>query len=242
MDPLMGLLLLGFAGGAIWIFGDDASGDEAETAIDVASLELVAGTSADETLDGNEGGDRVVGNGGQDVLAGNGGNDLVEQSGDRYSWLMGGEGDDILDASGTTAGNSLYGGAGADTLIGGEGNDNVFASGYTDSSFGGSVSDRYGDDGEADVIYGNGGDDLIHFTGGDLVSGGEGRDTYLLFDPDDATADGNQGVITDFDAAGGETVSIFGDVDAGLSVVPAEQISWTTSGDDVEVRLNAKRC
>jgi hypothetical protein len=77
------------------------------------SLNPIAGTSADETLNGTSGGDYIAGGDGNDTLTGQGGDDV----------LFGGAGSDTLD--GGPGNDVLIGGLGSDTMDVGLGSDLV---------------------------------------------------------------------------------------------------------------------
>ncbi|MDJ1008540.1 MAG: hypothetical protein QNJ13_12020 [Paracoccaceae bacterium] len=254
MEVLLGLLLLGLAGGAAVGLGggDDDDGIETTTLeneeVNKEELNFIEGTEDGETLDGEDEGDWILGNGGWDYLNGHGGDDYLESGTDEsgynysYDYLYGGAGNDTLDASQTTSWNYLNGGEGADTILGGEGGEYLIANGYEDSSWNSTHSDFYGDDGETDILNGNGGSDQLLFAGGDVASGGEGRDTFFIYDTDDAAEDNNPATITDFDTEAGERLYVYGDVsdEEGHDYVDATELSWTTDGDDVLVQVGGE--
>ncbi len=111
---------------------------------------------------------------------------LTTVSGD--DTLNGGAGNDVLTAAGGT--DQLFGGAGNDTLNGGDGNDTLTDHEGVNALLGGGgndVFDRVGYSGSS-----NGGSDLL--------TGGAGRDTYLLYADDARYSPQFQkaDVITDF--------------------------------------------
>ncbi|NJR60794.1 MAG: peptidase [Cyanobacteria bacterium CRU_2_1] len=75
--------------------------------------ETLYGTSADETLDGQDGNDTLYGNGGRDTLIGGDGNDLIYGS-SQADTISGGTGDDIIYANG--GGDAIDSGIGMDTV------------------------------------------------------------------------------------------------------------------------------
>ncbi len=98
------------------------------------------------------------------------------------AFLMGGAGNNTLDASAFTTGpvylygldgnDVLMGGYGADQLRGGDGDDTLYGGGGADS--------LYGEDGN-DTLNGGGSIDLlVGPDGNDLLSGGNGNDTYVF--------------------------------------------------------------
>lgn len=101
----------------------------------------------------------IVGTGGNDVLKGTIGHDV----------LVGLAGNDIMN-----------GGAGNDLINGGSGNDLIRGWTGNDTIYGGAGNDRlYGDAGR-DVINGGAGNDWIAGGNGDVLTGGHGRDTFVL--------------------------------------------------------------
>jgi Ca2+-binding RTX toxin-like protein len=85
------------------------------------------------------------------------------------------EGDDLLDASGSSLGLVISGGEGGDVINGGSGADIIFGDQEGDPSLGG-----------ADVIHGKGGDDTLYGGGGDdEMYGGLGNDALFGQDGND---------------------------------------------------------
>ena len=210
-------------------------------------------------------GDRLTGGPGDDYLNGGAGNDRVQESTSGYigelaqdltltltnstltglgvdrligieaATLLGGAGDDILDASefsgfvyilgmagndqltGGLAGDLISGGVGDDVLDGGNGNDSLFGMEGDDTlkgSFGDdSLDGGDGDDGIAgsfgnDLIFGQmGKDTLLGGDGSDILLGGGGRDTVIGGSGSDQV-NGNGGKNTLVGGIGG---SLFGD-------------------------------
>ncbi|MDJ1008541.1 MAG: hypothetical protein QNJ13_12025 [Paracoccaceae bacterium] len=272
MEVLLGLLLLGLAGGAaVGLGGGDDDGDDAATldneeteGLVKEELNPVVGTENGDYLDGGEEGDWVLGNGGDgDILNGNGGDDYLELGpetppGDDeasyyyyFASAFGGAGDDTIDATGIDSSTVvaaydphifLHGGEGADTVEGSEFGDSIYANGLETYNSSGSNVDEYADDGEVDVLNGNGGSDGMFFAGGDIVSGGDGRDFFYMFDADDAAEDNNPAIITDFDSAGGEILYVYGDVtEKGYTLVDESAVDYAFTDDgDVEVTVDGE--
>lgn len=175
------------------------------------------GTDGDDTLDGSLGDDEISGLGGDDVIQGSDGNDRIDGSGGNDS-LYGGYGAD-----------TIHGGAGDDEIVGDppfHGNDrwspprDYGASDYID---GGDGNDRFYEwQGGSNTIIGGAGDDVFHYVssrpepeyyefwpveGVDRLTGGEGRDTYMIGYTDHSPAD----VITDFETGpGGDALDVSG--------------------------------
>jgi Ca2+-binding RTX toxin-like protein len=155
----------------------------------------LAGTTGAETLVGGFFNDRLSGLGGADRLEGKIGDDSIN----------GGGGNDVI-----------LGGFGADTLEGGSGNDRFFVTAHVfidEQSFagddyltGGPGSDIFADSAGHNVLAGDDGADIFHVTSlGDAdtsstVSGGTGRDTYILDTPEDFSGDvvATDYLVTDF--------------------------------------------
>ena len=114
----------------------------------VSSIEVLIGTSFDDSLEGaatademrgGSGVDRIYGKGGADILYGDDGNDFIfggadnDQifGGNNDDRLYGEDGDDTI--NGGTGNDILYGDAGADSLTGGDGNDTFFGGAGNDS-------------------------------------------------------------------------------------------------------------
>ncbi|WP_103258867.1 calcium-binding protein [Tabrizicola aquatica] len=99
----------------------DPSRNRGEAALDILiEIENLAGTSAADSLYGDDLGNLLLGGAGNDLLFGRTGADSLEgEAGDDF--LEGGEGNDFL--SGGVGNDRLYGGSGDDVLIGGAGRD-----------------------------------------------------------------------------------------------------------------------
>lgn len=129
--------------------------------------DTLAGTSADDVLNGLAGDDTLSGKKGDDILWGGEGNDI----------LIGNAGDD-----------NLNGGAGKDVLYGHEGNDTLNAGGgddtsanrYIDSLYGGAGNDKLVSDGGKDRLFGGDGNDTLIGYDGDSLSGGNGNDNLIV--------------------------------------------------------------
>jgi Ca2+-binding RTX toxin-like protein len=169
--------------------------------------ELAVGTSGDDvfiakpgsSFDGNkdvvelaEGNDTVdvskSSDGGNNIDAGSG-NDQVSLGKD--DTVLGGEGNDILDASGGRGGNSLFGGSGDDKLI----------------------------TGNNDRVFGNEGNDTFILNGsGSKIAGGEGSDRFeFIFDSNPASQPLNR--ILDFNS-GEDKIAISGVGNADVTYDP----------------------
>lgn len=189
----------------------------------LGQVSSAAGTDGGDMLDGSLGGDEISALGGDDIIQDNDGNDRID-GGDGNDSLYGGYGAD-----------TIYGGAGDDE-IGGDppfhGNDRWSpprAYGDPDYIDGGDGNDTFYEwQGGPNTIIGGAGDDVFHYVssrpepdyleftpveGVDRLTGGVGRDTYVIGDTDHSPAD----MITDFEAgAGGDVLDLSG----LLSILP----------------------
>lgn len=141
-----------------------ASGAGSDLLVDVENVvgtgggDSLAGSAADNRLDGLDGDDLLTGAAGADWLEGDLGNDT----------LAGGEGDDLL--AGEAGDDSLQGDGGSDWMLGREGADRLEAGAGADGLFGGQGNDTL--DGGADD------DELDGGLGNDLLFGGAGADWF----------------------------------------------------------------
>ena len=141
------------------------------------------GDDANEAMFGEEGNDQLRGRDGNDMLSGGDGNDSL-RGGDGDDELLGGDGNDNL--RGEDGDDTLVGGAGNDTLRGGDdddellgedGNDNLRGDNGDDLLSGGADNDTLrGGNGDDDLFGGDGNDNLRGDRGDDDLSGGAGND------------------------------------------------------------------
>ncbi len=99
----------------------DPTRNRGDAALDrLVEIEHLTGSSAADSLYGDDLGNRLLGGAGNDLLSGRGGDDSLEgEAGNDF--LDGGAGRDVL--NGGAGNDSLYGGDGDDVLIGGAGRD-----------------------------------------------------------------------------------------------------------------------
>lgn len=140
----------------------DALGGDDRVFVDKNVLRpmLINGGLGDDQIIAGAGDDRLIGGREQDTLTGNDGNDN----------LRGNDGSDLL--QGNDGNDSIDGGAGSDFVRGGNGNDNLTGGAGTDQMFGESGNDRFfARDGDLDTL-----------------SGGDGDNTLVTSDANDAAA------------------------------------------------------
>ncbi|MCX7423933.1 MAG: FG-GAP-like repeat-containing protein [Planctomycetia bacterium] len=172
--------------------GDDSlvGGEGLDTLLGGAGRDSLRGGDGNDRLNGRGGADTISGGLGDDYLIGGEGIDLLAESGDvnfllkqttltglgvdrltqfEKAMLTGGDGANVLDASGS---NLIV------TLIGGGGNDLLKGGSRSDSLVGGDGDDTLlGDDGHDWLTGGFGNDLLSGGTGNDHLSGDAGSDT-----------------------------------------------------------------
>ena len=138
-------------------------------------MNVILGTSNNDTLHGTANADCILGLGAQDTIFGNGGDDFIN-GGDGNNVIRGGIGNDLV--FGGSAQDSLFGEAGNDTLNGGQGDDQCRGGPGNDALFGGDNQDLLlGEDGN-DQVFGDGGDDRLNGgPGTDVLDGGANNDT-----------------------------------------------------------------
>ncbi len=168
---------------------------------------LTATDSADLLLGIKESNTRIIGDrrnniidasiaaGRNQIYAGDGADELYAYQNDR---LFGEGGNDILDATDGTSGNELNGGTGEDKLFAGT-NDRLFG--------------------------GDGNDTLFAGLGGNTLTGGNGKDTFILAA---ASLPTQVNIITDYQA-GTDTLQIFGIPGIGNDIT---KLTATRQGSD----------
>lgn len=172
----------------------------------LGAANYIRGADGNDTLTGGDRFNDVNGNKGEDSIVGR------SQTGD---WLLGGQGNDQIDASASSGRNILNGNMGVDTVTGGSGGD--------------TLRGGQGDD----LIRGGAGDDLIF---GDLgvntITGGAGADIFRN------GAGVARDLITDFNLAEGDRVQIDAHLTYAASQVGGD-VEIAVSNGDVLVLQNA---
>jgi Ca2+-binding RTX toxin-like protein len=191
---LIGAAQLVFAGQADWVEGtaqadtigsgwqdfDGQSVGQVRRISAAGGNDVVAGTTAADTLDGGTGHDRLDAGTGRDLLLGGAGNDLL-RAGDHADTLMGGWGDDRL--FGGAGHDVLNAGAGRDTLFGEDGDDSLTLGAGGGLASGGLGKDRPHAGSGAATLWGGAGDDLLIANlsqTGHRLAGHGGADTFVL--------------------------------------------------------------
>ncbi|TAD78170.1 MAG: calcium-binding protein, partial [Oscillatoriales cyanobacterium] len=137
-----------------------------------SQADALKGLAGNDTIFGLDGADNILGDDGEDSLFGNAGNDFID-AGNGNDVVYGGKGND-----------RILGGGGNDSLYGNDASDAVFGGDDNDVIFGGKGDDSLGGDAGDDSVLGQLGNDfLLGGSGNDAVSGGEGDDTLAGIDP-----------------------------------------------------------
>ncbi|WP_323783282.1 hypothetical protein [Thalassovita sp.] len=212
--------------GETQIRGDQGNDTITGSATDDEILDHQAGTVSVEGFDNDivsagAGDDVLMHQFGDDSYSGGAGDDLLYSIQDEADAAPdavvfdGEEGDDTLVGSIVGAGDNLIGGAGDDLLVSGMVRGDVSSEtvGETTTL---TIERAIGDAG-ADTLDGGAGDDIILFDRADSVAGGDGADDFRLDLNDDAAADGDFAIITDYDRA--EDVIALHVADAGAATV-----------------------
>lgn len=206
-----------------------------------AHVENAMGTSANDTLTGDDNANLITGDGGDDHIAGLGGNDtlyggvgIVDPS-DGSDTIAGGDGADYI--VGNTGDDVLYGGIGvadsegsSDTIFGGYGRDAIYGNAGDDFLYGGGTladpndtEDTIAGGKGADYIIGNGGNDVI-YGGGGTADPSDTGDTIYAGVGDDVVY-GN----------GGNDLIIGGPGNDQMHGGVGDDIYWFTSGSGIDV-------
>ena len=194
--------------------------------------DTISGLNGNDIIDGGAGQDSIAGGNGNDNIIAGSGNDEI--NGDRGAdiilgeegndTIFGGAGkDNIIAGSGN---DEINGDGGADTILGEEGNDTIFGGAGNDILTGGIGDDNLSGGNGKDTITGGVGNDFLNGGSGndrlsgvdsstygtgeiDTLSGGFGRDTFVLGDADNVfyddgdaltTGESDFALITDFNS------------------------------------------
>jgi Ca2+-binding RTX toxin-like protein len=172
----------GFASIALSGGGGGTGGGEIDLSwVTITNIQSVIGSPGADTLTagpfgavlrGQDGADSIVGGAGFNQINGNKGDDTIVGHSQVGDWLLGGQGNDLIEATASTGGNILNGNLGNDTISGGSGADSLRGGQGDDVIHAGSGSDWISGDLGSNTIYGAQGMDTFHAGGGhDAVSG-----------------------------------------------------------------------
>jgi Ca2+-binding RTX toxin-like protein len=186
-DPLSGTAPIGSGGqtSSISVAVTDhpviveLTGAAAATSSAAAPAQLIGTAGADvlvgpdgqsNYIRGGDGADSILGGSGFNNVNGNQGDDTIVGRSAVGDWLVGGQGNDSITATGSSAHNILAGNLGDDTLHAGSGGDSLRGGQGDDSLLGGAGSDWLSGDRGHDTLTGGGGADIFHTAPGMGVS------------------------------------------------------------------------
>jgi Ca2+-binding RTX toxin-like protein len=185
--------------------GDDVlTGAPGGDSIDgVAGNDTITGVDGQNTLHGGDGDDSIVGGPGFNAINGNTGQDTLVGQSHVGDWLLGGQGNDSIDATASTGHNIVNGNLGSDTLHGGSGGDTLHGGQGDDLIVGGAGNDWISGDLGHDTLTGGAGADVFHVASGNtltvITDFNAGQGDHLLLDAGatwSATASGADTEIT----------------------------------------------
>jgi Ca2+-binding RTX toxin-like protein len=153
----------------------------------LAGDDTITGSTGSDTLFGGDGADRITTGPDANFVNGNKGDDVIIGRSGVGDVLFGGQGNDWIDATGSSGHNIINGNLGNDLVLGGSGGDFL-----------------RGGQGDDLVVGGSGADTLSGDLGHNTLTGGGGADVFH--------AHAGQDVVTDFNLAQGDRVQI----DAGM--------------------------
>jgi len=161
--------------------------------------DTIVGADADELLRGDAGADSISGGSRFNSINGNTGDDSIVGRSTVGDWLLGGQGDDRIDASASSGHNLVNGNLGDDRVLGGGGGDILRGGQGDDEVTGGAAADWLSGDLGHNTLAGGGGADTFH--------AGHGVDRVLDF----SLAEGDRvlldpGVVYTASQAGSDTV------------------------------------
>ena len=211
----------------------EATGTLGGATVEPDPIDTITGGAGDDVLTGTTGNDALIGGDGSDTIRGGAGSDTV-YGGRDADVVYGNQGSDVL--YGNQGGDKLFGGQNSDTVYGGQDEDVVYGNLSDDVLYGNLGADVvYGGQDEDvlyggqndDTLFGNLGDDLLFGNlGNDTLVGGAGNDTLQGgggADQFNVQSGGGADVITDFDAAAGDRVSVQTNIN-GTGIDEAEDV------------------
>jgi len=177
-----------------------------------AGADTITAGDGGHVLFGGDGNDVITGGTGFDVVNGNKGDDTISGHSSVGDWLSGGQGDDVITATGGGA-NVINGNLGNDTLTGGAGHDVIRGGQGADSIVAGSGDSWIsGDRGDDTIQAGAGSDVIFSFSGAgaDRVLGFDPLHDRVLIDPSAHVSVSQVGSDTLVDLGGGDQVVLVG--------------------------------
>ena len=156
------------------------------------------------------GNDQITGGLKFNQINGNLGNDSIVGRSQVGDDLMGGQGNDTLNATLSTAHNSLNGNKGEDSIIGGPGGDTL-----------------HGGQGNDLIVGGSGNDWISGDLGQDTASGGGGADIFRTF------AGAGKMIVSDFHASEGDRVLVDAGATYAVSQQGADTVIDVTGGGEI---------
>lgn len=219
--------------------GDDTT-VAGDTDTDVAYVlgggtDVLVATAGNDFADGGAGNDTLSGRDGDDVLSGGDGDDILN-GGSGNDDIWGGAGDDVIRGHGDD--DTIHGGAGDDVIEGGYGDDTIFGGGGNDTISSDGLNNPEQLARGIDVIDGGAGDDNIFLGDGDTATGGEGADTFEVFEI--ASPDAPPANITDFNASEDSLHVHYypqTDPDSGDPVDPGLSVSYDSDTDVTSISI-----
>ncbi len=184
-----GNLLYGFGGDDSIVGGAGAdyldAGTGGNTVFGGAGADTVIAlnSAGSNSLLAGDGNDIVYGGSGFDAVNGNKGDDTVIGRSTVGDWLLGGQGQDSIDATASIGHNIINGNLGNDTVHGGSGGDSL-----------------RGGQGDDVIVGGAGADWITGDLGSNTLTGGQGSDTFH--------ASAGTSVVTDFAVSQGDRVEV----------------------------------
>jgi Ca2+-binding RTX toxin-like protein len=213
---------------------------------------IVSGGGGNDQIYAGSGNDVISGGAGDDVIDAGGGNNVLS-GGDGNDFIGAGSGNDLI--SGGSGDDQIYAGDGNNYVDAGEGNDYVNTGSGNDIISGGSGNDIIDSGDGDDIIDGGEGEDLIsagdasagdetvvgnliYVTSSDTALGGEGNDTFVIGEEENATGVTIIGGVSDLDNQGEE--ARYTDVEDDDGTVYDTVTDTRSEIEDLEVALETE--
>ncbi|KQT42220.1 MULTISPECIES: calcium-binding protein [unclassified Methylophilus] len=213
---------------------------------------IVSGGGGNDQIYAGSGNDVISGGAGDDVIDAGGGNNVLS-GGDGNDFIGSGSGNDVI--SGGSGDDQIYAGDGNNYIDAGDGNDYVNTGSGNDIISGGSGNDIIDSGDGDDIIDGGEGEDLIsaggatagdetvvgnliYVTSSDTALGGEGNDTFVIGEEENATGVTIIGGVSDLDNQGEE--ARYTDVEDDDGTVYDTVTDTRSEIEDLEVALETE--